>query len=148
MKKISNAILVAGCLVLLVAWNRPTQAEMADEHQRHTPGQHHEEQTEEELIPSGKIIDGVRVVKMEAFQYGFKPDPLVVKRGEKVRLLVTSTDVLHGIMIRELGVNEKLPPGKVVAIEFNADKTGTFTIHCSIFCGPGHGKMHSRLIVL
>ena len=147
MKKISNAILVAGCLVLLVVWNSPASAEMADEHQHHTHGHHHEEQTEGELIPSGEIIDGVRVVKMEAFQYGFKPDPLVVKAGEKVRLLVTSTDVIHGIMIRELGVNEKLPPGKVVTIEFNADKTGTFTIHCSIFCCPGHGKMHGSLIV-
>ena len=147
MKSIVRVVVIFACVLLSVTWIQKAQAEMDDEHRHQMHGQHHEEQTEGALTPSGEIIDGVRVIKMEAFQYRFQPDPVVVKKGEKVRLLVTSTDVVHGIMIREFGVNEKLPPGKEVVIEFTADKTGTFTIHCSIFCGPGHGKMHGSLVV-
>ncbi len=147
MKSTVRVVVVFACALIFITWVQNTQAQMDEEHQHHSHGEDHEQRSEGELTPSGEIIDGVRVVKMEAFQYGFKPDPMVVNKGEKVRLLVTSTDVVHGIMIREFGVNEKLPPGKEVVIEFTADKTGTFTVHCSVFCGPGHGKMHGSLVV-
>ncbi len=96
---------------------------------------------------SGELKDGVRVVKMEAFRYGYRPDPVVVNAGEKVRLLVTATDVMHGFGIAELGINRKLPPGKETVIEFTAPKAGTYSIDCTVFCGPGHGGMEGRLIV-
>ncbi|HDL64979.1 MAG TPA: hypothetical protein ENH12_06275, partial [Proteobacteria bacterium] len=111
MKSIIRVVVVVVFLTVLIFITRAqkTPAEMDGEHRHQMHGQHHGKQTEEVLTPSGEIIDGVRVIKMEAFQYGFKPDPVAVKKGEKVRLLVTSTDVVHGIMIREFGINEKLP---------------------------------------
>lgn len=147
MKSIARVVAVFGSVLLLAILIQKAPAEMEDEHHHQMHGQDHEEQTEGDLTPSGEIIDGVRVVRMEAFRYAFNPDPVVVKKGETVRLLVTSTDVVHGIMIREFGVNEKLPPGKEVVIEFTADQTGTFPVHCSVFCGSGHSKMHGSLIV-
>lgn len=147
MKSIVRIVVIFGSVLLFVTWIQKAPAEMEGEHHHQMHGRHHEEQSEWALTPSGEIIDGVRVIRMEAFRYAFKPDPVVVKKGEKVRLLVTSTDVVHGIMIREFGVNEKLPPGKEVVIEFTADQTGTFTVHCSVFCGSGHSKMHGSLIV-
>ncbi len=139
--------IVGGTLLTVWAHGLPAQNSGDDQHQHH---QHHHQQPARsagESALSGTLDGGVRVIRMEAFQYGFKPDPVVVSRGEKVRLVITSTDVVHGIMIRELGINEKLPPGKEVMVEFQADESGTFIIHCSIFCGPGHGKMHGQLIV-
>ncbi len=96
---------------------------------------------------SGKTIDGIRVIRMEAFRYGYRPDPVVVKAGEKVRLLLNATDVTHGFGIAELGINRKLPSGKVTEIEFTAPETGTYTIYCTVFCGPDHGEMEGRLVV-
>ena len=98
--------------------------------------------------PSGVIEDGVRVVKVKAFKYGYEPDPIIVKRGEKVRLEVTSTDATHGFAVKEFRINATLPAKKTVPINFSADKAGTFTIRCSVYCGSDHLKMQGKLKVI
>ena len=70
-----------------------------------------------------------------------------INKGDKVRLIVTSIDVPHGIAIPEYGINERLDPGKPVTIEFTADKEGTFTTFCSVFCGFGHINMKGKIVV-
>ena len=91
--------------------------------------------------------DPDQIIKMTAEQYDFIPDNIKVKKGTKVRLEVTSTDVTHGIAIREYDINKALPVNKTVAIDFTADKVGSFDFHCSISCGPGHRDMKGTLIV-
>ena len=85
--------------------------------------------------------------KITAKQFEFEPSTIEVNKGDKVRLIVTSTDVPHGIAIKEYGINEQLLVGKPVTIEFTADKEGSFTAYCSVFCGSGHGNMKGKLIV-
>ena len=96
---------------------------------------------------SGNLENGVRVIQMRAFQFGFDPNPVIVNEGEQVKLVVTSTDVTHGISIAEFGVNVQLFPGRPSIIDFTADKTGTFIFYCSVPCGAGHRSMRGRLIV-
>jgi len=100
-----------------------------------------------QLALSGKIEDGVRVVAIKAFQYAFDPDPIVVGFGEKVRLLITSTDVAHGFAVKEFKINVSIPAGKTEQVEFIADKKGTFHAYCSVYCGAGHEHMQARFIV-
>ena len=85
--------------------------------------------------------------RMTAKQFAFDPSTIEVNKGDKVRLIVTSTDVPHGISIPEYGINERLDPGKEVTIEFTADKEGTFTAFCSVFCGSGHSNMKGKIVV-
>ena len=89
----------------------------------------------------------VKEFKMTAKQFAFEPSTIEVNRGDKVRLIVTSLDVPHGIAIKEYGINERLEPGKPATIEFTADKQGTFTAFCSVFCGSGHSGMKGKIIV-
>lgn len=89
----------------------------------------------------------VKEFKMTARQFYFSPDTIEVSRGDKVRLVISSIDVPHGISIPEYGINERLNPGEPVTIEFTADKEGTFTAFCSVFCGSGHGNMKGKIIV-
>ena len=96
---------------------------------------------------SGRIENGVRVVEVKASKFKFEPDPIVVKLGEKVRLVAMSTDVKHGIAIPEFKVNVVTEVNKTSTVEFSADKPGEFRIHCSVFCGLGHGKMQGTLVV-
>lgn len=97
---------------------------------------------------SGTLVNGVRQIKLEAFRYGYKPDPIVVKKGEKVRILAKSRDVTHGFGIEDLHINAHIPPNKETAIEFTLQKAGDFHIHCTVYCGPGHEHMHGTLTVL
>ncbi|MBP7055699.1 MAG: cupredoxin domain-containing protein [Candidatus Omnitrophica bacterium] len=96
---------------------------------------------------SGRVESGVRIVEIKASQYAFEPDTIVVNRGEKVRLVVASTDAAHGLTIREFNVNLAVQPGKTESIEFTPDKKGVFDSFCSAHRGLWGGRRHARLIV-
>ena len=64
-----------------------------------------------------------------------------------MRITATSEDVQHGFAISEYGINQTINPGEQTVIEFTADKNGSFTYYCSIFCGMGHRSMKGTLIV-
>ncbi len=72
---------------------------------------------------------------------------ITVKKGEQVRLNITSIDVTHGFSIPDFGVNTSLVPNQTNTVEFTATKTGTFSFFCSIFCGSGHSGMRGTLQV-
>jgi heme/copper-type cytochrome/quinol oxidase subunit 2 len=108
---------------------------------------HRDENKKQNLELSGKLIDAIRVIEIKASRYKFEPNPIVVKLGERVRLVVTSTDVAHGIAIPKLKIKLAVPAGKTKSVEFVADKQGVFHAHCSVYCGPGHGHMHATLVV-
>lgn len=96
---------------------------------------------------SGSLENGIRVINVNAFQYDFDPNPIIVNNGERVKLVMTSTDVAHGFTIPEFNINTPLPPGKQITIEFTADKQGTFPFFCNLYCGSGHSGMRGNLIV-
>jgi cytochrome c oxidase subunit II len=96
---------------------------------------------------SGSVVKGVREVKVEAAKFAFKPDQIVVKKGEKLRLLITATDVQHGFALPDFKIDVKLPPNKPQVIEFTPDKAGEFAFRCSVYCGSGHGDMKGTLLV-
>ena len=89
----------------------------------------------------------VKEFKVTAKRFSFDPSTIEVNRGDKVRLIVESTDVAHGMSIPEYGINERLEPGQPVTIEFTADKQGTFTMMCSVLCGSGHSNMKGKIVV-
>lgn len=118
--------------------------------ERPETGEGHEEMFErrEALEPSGKLEEGVRVIKMAALQFEFEPSTIVVHQGETVRLEVTSEDVTHGMDIEGYDIDRTLEPGKTEVITFTAGKPGRHHFHCSVYCGKGHGDMHGELIVI
>ena len=67
--------------------------------------------------------------------------PMVVPVGKKVRLLITSNDVIHGWYVPQLGINQYGIPGFVKDAWFTATKVGTFRGQCSQICGKEHAYM-------
>ena len=93
--------------------------------------------------PAGDIKE----FSMTAKKWEFSPSTITVNNGDVVKLQIESTDVAHGFALSEFGINERLEPGKIIDVEFVADKSGTFTFSCSVSCGIGHGGMKGQLIV-
>ncbi len=94
------------------------------------------------------ILQGdIKEFRITAKQFAFEPETIEVNKGDKVRLIVTTVDVPHGIGIPEYGISQRLDVGKPATIEFIADKGGDFTSFCSVFCGSGHSKMKGKIIV-
>jgi len=102
-----------------------------------------------QLFKSNPKLYAARLKKIhiQAYQFGFSPKKIVVKQGDIVRLIATSRDVPHGIYIKDYGINVTVKKGKQRVIEFIANKPGKFMIHCSVYCGHGHHKMHGFLVV-
>jgi cytochrome c oxidase subunit II len=87
-------------------------------------------------------------VVIVAKRFEFDPSVVTLKKGEPVDLVLQSTDVQHGLKFRELGVEVKAPKGGSGEVQFTPDKTGDFVGQCSVFCGPGHGRMSLTLHVV
>lgn len=66
---------------------------------------------------------------------------LVVPKGKKVRLLLTSGDVIHSWWVPQLSGKKDAVPGYINDIWFNANKTGVYRGQCAELCGRGHGFM-------
>ena len=84
---------------------------------------------------------------MTANEFAFQPGLIEVNEGDTVILHITSIDVAHGISIPEFGVSQNLPIGEQKTVQFVADKKGTFTFRCHVFCGTGHSEMTGNLVV-
>lgn len=79
---------------------------------------------------------------LEASNWQFSPKVVEAHVGVPVTLHITSKEGMHGISSDELGIsNTMLPPGKTVTVTFTPTKAGTYVVHCSLPCGPGHGDM-------
>lgn len=72
---------------------------------------------------------------------------MVVPVGKRVRLLVTSNDVIHGWYVPQLGINQYGIPGFIKDAWFKATEVGTFKGQCSQICGKLHGYMPITVIV-
>ncbi len=64
-----------------------------------------------EEVARGVWVDGVREFRISASQWSFEPGIIKVNPGDRVRFIVTSTDLMHGFTINELNVNLYLPSG-------------------------------------
>lgn len=97
---------------------------------------------------SGEVINGTRVINVKAMQYNFIPDPIVVNKGEKVKFIIESVDIVHGFAISAYGIFEdNILPGYPREIEIIANNAGIFDVACSTFCGAGHREMEAKFIV-
>lgn len=153
--KVNNAFLVLLVLgIVLVSsctlYSKPQQTTPTTQPQTQQQSQQAAQQILPEVTKEAEVTKQttqVKEFKITAKQFSFNPATIEVNKGDKVRLIVTSMDVPHGFSITEYGINERLDPGKPVTIEFTADKQGTFTAFCSVFCGSGHLGVKGKLIV-
>jgi nitrosocyanin len=85
--------------------------------------------------PTGSTTadSAVKTFNIEAGSFYFKPNELRVKKGDKVKIVMTAVSMMHDFNIDELGV--KMPivnNGKTGTVEFTASKAGTFQYYCSV----------------
>ncbi len=94
-----------------------------------------------------KYISKIKEFDVEAYQFGYSPERIEVKKGDIVKIFATSRDVPHGVYIKKYDINTTMGKGETKKIEFIADKAGEFPILCSVYCGRGHSDMKAVLAV-
>ena len=89
----------------------------------------------------------IHEIQISASRYTFDPATIQVNAGEPVRIVIRSTDGVHGFSIPKLNIDVQVPKGgDPVAAEFTAPAAGRYEIACSEFCGNGHGQMKAALV--
>ena len=67
--------------------------------------------------------------------------PLVLPVGVKVRILLTSTDVIHSWWVPSFGVKQDAVPGFLRESWVQIEKAGTYRGQCGELCGMDHAYM-------
>jgi len=75
-------------------------------------------------------------------------NPMVVPVGKKIRIITTSTDVVHSFAVNSFGIKQDAIPGFVRDTWFKAEQTGDFHGQCQELCGKEHAYMpiHVRVV--
>ncbi len=75
-------------------------------------------------------------------------DQLHVPAHTKIRLLLSSEDVIHSLFIPAFRVKQDVVPGRIVSTWFEATRLGTYHLFCTQYCGTEHSGMIGEVIVM
>jgi cytochrome c oxidase subunit 2 len=89
----------------------------------------------------------VKTIDITAKRFEFSPNQITLKKGETVKLRLTSADVTHGFFHRAFKIDEVIEPGKPTEVTLTPQTVGTFTTICDHFCGVNHGAMKMTIVV-
>jgi cytochrome c oxidase subunit 2 len=73
---------------------------------------------------------------------------LHVPTGTKIKLVMTTEDVIHSLFFPAFRVKSDVVPGRYTTAWFEATKEGTYHIFCTEYCGTNHSGMGGRVIVM
>lgn len=85
-----------------------------------------------------------KTVRVNISKQGYSPSTINVKKGQKIRLLLTRTDAENcggEIVFSSLNIKKNLPVGKTVAVEFTPTDSGEIGFTC------GMGMMKGKILV-
>lgn len=98
----------------------------------------------------GEVMSGTpadKTVTVEAGSFYYSPKEIRVKKGDRVKIIMTSKDMMHDFMIDELNVQLPITSaGETKTVEFVAEKAGEFEYYCSVGQHRANGQV-GKLIV-
>ena len=73
---------------------------------------------------------------------------LHVPVGRKVKLIMTTEDVIHDFFVPAFRMKADVVPGRYTTEWFEATKPGTYHLFCAEYCGMNHSGMIGSVIVM
>jgi plastocyanin len=99
----------------------------------------------------GLLLIGARVataqerIKVEASRAGFKPKIVTLRKGETVRIVLSTADDEHCFAVDALRIEKRIVPGKTTEVDIVVDKAGTLPFYCCL--EPDREALHGRIAV-
>ncbi len=83
------------------------------------------------------------------YKNGYKTvNEVVVPINQNVKILLTSTDVIHSFFVPSFRIKQDAVPGRYTALWFKADKLGDYHMFCTEYCGTSHSGMIGKVKVV
>ena len=73
---------------------------------------------------------------------------LHVPVGRKIKLIMTSEDVIHDVFVPAFRIKADVVPGKYTTLWFEATKPGSYHLFCAEYCGMNHSLMGGWVVVM
>jgi cytochrome c oxidase subunit 2 len=73
---------------------------------------------------------------------------LHVPVGRKIKLIMTTEDVIHDFFVPAFRIKMDVVPGKYTTEWFEPTKTGTYRLFCAEYCGMNHSGMIGHIVVM
>ena len=73
---------------------------------------------------------------------------LHVPVGRKIKLIMTSEDVIHDFFVPAFRTKADVVPGRYTTLWFEATTPGTYHLFCAEYCGTNHSGMTGSVIVM
>ncbi len=73
---------------------------------------------------------------------------LHVPVGRKIKLIMTTEDVIHSFFVPAFRVKADVIPGRYTTMWFEATKPGRYHLFCAEYCGMNHSGMGGSVVVM
>lgn len=73
---------------------------------------------------------------------------LHVPVGRKIKLIMTTEDVIHDVFIPAFRIKTDVVPGRYTTQWFEATKPGRYHLFCAEYCGMNHSGMRGSVVVM
>lgn len=87
-------------------------------------------------------------IELVASRQGFQPRVVNVRKGQPVRLLLSTTDGEHCFALDALRIEKRIVPGKATVLDLTPDRSGTFPFYCCLESGSAADTENGRLVII
>jgi heme/copper-type cytochrome/quinol oxidase subunit 2 len=99
------------------------------------------------LVAAGAGARSVPQVEIRASRQGFDPAAVTLRRGETVRIILSSTGGEHCFAVDALRVEKRIRPGRDTSFDLTPDRAGRFPFYCCLESGKAAEAERGELIV-
>jgi cytochrome c oxidase subunit 2 len=86
-------------------------------------------------------------VELVVSSEGFRPKVISVRKGDAVRLSISSADGDHCFALDAWRIEKRVRAGRPTVVDVVPEKAGTFPFHCCLETGAAAEREHGRLVV-
>jgi heme/copper-type cytochrome/quinol oxidase subunit 2 len=101
------------------------------------------------LIAAASVAKAPLELEIGVGHGAFSPSSFTLRRGETVRVVVSSSDgVEHCFAIDGLRVEKRVRPGQKTAFDLTPDRAGTYVVYCCLRSAASGHKEEAQLTVV
>ena len=102
---------------------------------------------DDSMMEDDAMMEETRVIEVEGGSFYFEPNEITVKKGETVKIVLNSVDMMHDFVIDELDVSTPIiQGGDTGEVEFTATEAGTFEFYCSVGNHRAQGMVGTLIV--
>jgi heme/copper-type cytochrome/quinol oxidase subunit 2 len=97
------------------------------------------------VLFTASLATAQQKLKVEVSNEGFKPKVVNLRRGETIRLVLTTADEEHCFAVDALRIEKRIVPGKATEVDLSVEKAGSLPFYCCL--EPSREVLHGRIVV-